>query len=62
MDTTKAKLVLAEHNYKKLIHEMNNTFRVPNYMWTHTEIVIDQYKEVIHDLLYEIKTLKKNNF
>ena len=51
----RSKLVLAEHSARKLIKDMDNTFRVPWYMSKHTKIVIDNYRDIIHDLLAIIK-------
>ena len=53
-------LFIAERQKEKLIHELENTFRVPPYLAQHTETTIDNYKYIIHQLLKENRILKED--
>lgn len=53
----KDRLNLANNNAKNLLHELNNTFHVPIFLWQHAELLITEYKEIIEDLLLENRML-----
>jgi len=53
------KLRYAENAHKNFIKELETTFRVPSYMSLHAEVLVNDYKEIIHDLLAENKKLRE---